>query len=343
MTKHKATVLAILLMGATSRWLSAAPDAPPTTLFPALPRYEAMAIPADNPMTREKVALGRQLFFDKRMSGDLSTACVSCHVPEHGLTDGRPHPVGPYGIASGRACPTLWNVGYQQAFYWEGSASSVEQAVQGIWRFVLAPGGADQASVRDVVTRLNGVPGYRRQFVQVFGEDVTAQNVPKALAAFLRTLVAKDSAWMRFQGGDRTALSPAARRGFQVFDGKAGCSQCHNGVLLTDLQHHNVGIGSQGAKPELGRFVMTRQERDRGAFKTPTLLNVGRSAPYFHDGSIATLEEAVDLMAGGGIPNPFLDGALKRVVWTRHEREDLLRFLRELTVEFGETAPQLPE
>jgi cytochrome c peroxidase len=327
---------------AAAHWIHFTNGLPQSPPRPALARYEAMAIPADNPLTPQKVALGRQLFFDTRMSGDDSTACVSCHRPEHGLTDGRPRPVAAYGIVSDRACPTLWNVGYQQAFFWEGSAPSIEKAILGVWRYNLAPGKPGQASAEDVAARLAAVDGYRRQFMAVFGEGPTVSTVPKALAAFLRTLVADRSAWVRFQDGEREALSPQARTGWTLFDGKAACSRCHNGLLLTDLQYHNVGIGMSAEKPDLGRWHISKDDRHRGAFKTPTLLNVGRSAPYFHDGSVATLDEAVDVMLGGGIPNASLDDALEPVRLGRSERDDLLAFLRELSVEFDAMPPELP-
>jgi cytochrome c peroxidase len=301
-----------------------------------------MVVPPDNPMTAPKVELGRLLFFDARLSGDGTTACVSCHRPEHGLTDGRRDAAGAYGVPAGRSCPTLWNVGYQQAFFWEGSAASLEAAIAGVWRYVLAPGRPGQAGVADVAARLDRIAGYRRRFVAAFGEGATVDNVPKALAAFLRTLVADRSPWVRFWAGDGGALSERARRGWAVFDGKAGCTGCHNGLLLTDLQYHNVGIGMRAESPDLGRWGKTREQRDRGAFKTPTLLNVARSAPYFHDGSVATLEEAVDLMAGGGLPNPNLDARLEPVALTPSERASLLAFLRELTVDFEIDPPALP-
>ena len=311
--------------------------------WPALPRYEPMAVPASNPMTAAKVALGRQLFFDRRMSGDRSTACISCHRPENGLSDGRRQPVGPYGIPSDRACPSLWNVGYQQALFWEGAVPDLESAVLGVWRYILAPDGPGRDGVKEVAARLAAVPGYRTAFQEAFGAGPSTENVPQALASFLRTLVAERSTWARHRDGDPAALSPRARRGLAVFEGKAGCAQCHAGALLTDLQYHNVGIGSRKAKPDLGRFMMTRVDRDRGAFKTPTLLNVARSAPYFHDSSVATLEEAVALMAGGGIENPARDAALRPVTLTAAERRDLIAFLRELTVDAAITAPALPE
>ena len=311
--------------------------------WPALARYEAMAVPAENPMTAGKVALGRQLFFDRRMSGDGSVSCSSCHRPANGFGEGEARPVAAYGARSDRSCPTLWNVGYLQAFFWEGSATTLESAVSGMWRFNLASGRGGQASTAEVAARLDAVPGYRRQFVSVFGQGPTVDNVPRAVAAFLRTLVAQRSAWVRFQDGRKDALGPEARRGWALFDGKARCTQCHNGLLLTDQQFHNVGIGSKGKTPDPGREVMTKQERDRGAFKTPTLLNVGLTAPYFHDGSVATLEEAVDLMAGGGLANPHKDAFLAPVALTRAERAALVAFLRALRVDFEAGVPELPQ
>jgi cytochrome c peroxidase len=310
--------------------------------WPALPRYEPMTVPLDNPMTEPKVELGRMLFFDPRLSGDGSTSCASCHRPDHGFTDPRVRTVAAYGVEFGRACPTLWNVGYQQAFFWEGAGPSLERAVTSMWTYNLAPGTKGRAGPADVVTSLNAIAGYRKAFARTFGDDATEENVPKAIAAFLRTLVADRSAWVRFRQGETAALSPRAREGWALFDGKAGCTNCHNGMLLTDLQYHNVGIGMDEPKPQPGRFVVTKNERDRGAFKTPSLVGIADTAPYFHDGSAATLEEAVDVMAGGGRANPRLDGVLKPIPLDPREKEALLAFLRELTVPWEGRPPVLP-
>ena len=311
--------------------------------WPRLERYEPMAVPLDNPMNESKVELGRQLFYDPRLSGDGSRACVSCHKPEAGLTEGGTRVTAAYDLPNGRSCPTLWNAGYQQAFYWEGAGRTLEQAIFGVWKFEMAPGGAGRLGPPEVAARLNAIPGYRRQFQRVFGWEADVENIPKALAAFLRTLVARTSRWIRFYYGDQSALSEKARRGYEVFDKKAGCTNCHAGQLLTDLQFHNVGIGSQKQKPELGRFVITKEERDRGAFKTPTLLNVAKSAPYFHDGSVATLEEAVEIMAGGGIDNPHRDATLEPARISADEKRQILDFLRELDTEAPPPKPSLPE
>jgi cytochrome c peroxidase len=311
--------------------------------WPALERYEPMVVPLDNPMTEPKVELGRQLFYDTRLSGDGSRACVSCHKPEHGLTEGGTPTSGAYDTPNGRSCPSLWNAGYQQAFFWEGAVRTLEQAIFGVWKFEMAPGGTGRLSTADVAARLNAIPGYLRQFARAFGREADFETVPKALAAYVRTLVASSSRWIRFYYGEEAALSQKAQRGYEVFDKKAGCTTCHNGQLLTDLQFHNVGIGSQREKPEPGRFVITREQKDRGAFKTPSLLNVGRSAPYFHDGSAKTLEEAVETMAAGGIDNPHKDAALQPARISPEERRQILDFLRELDVDFVDPAPRLPE
>jgi cytochrome c peroxidase len=189
---------------------------------------------------------------------------------------------------------------------------------------------------------VSGIEGYRSQFRSVFAEDATTENIPKALAAFLRTLVTTRSPWLRFRDGEERALSADARRGWALFDGRAKCTTCHNGALLTDQQFHNVGIGMGAEKPDLGRGNIVREDRYRGAFKTPTLVDIPRTGPYFHDGSAATLEEAVDVMAGGGKPNPYLDAALTPVTLTPRERADLLAFLRALRVEERVAAPELP-
>jgi cytochrome c peroxidase len=337
---------ALLVLGPIAAACGAAPEpapAPPPT-FPAIPRLEAMAIPADNPMTAAKVELGRHLYYDTRLSGDGNRSCYACHLAENGLTDGRPLAIGAYDRTLTRSSPTMWNIGYHTEWYWDGRAKTLEAQAKAAWSGGnMGANGKDGPSMDQVCETLNGIAGYQSQFQAVFGAGCTQDNVPQALAAFMRTIVSTDSAWIRFRDGDQSALSEAARRGHQLFEGKAQCSRCHSGALLTDLQFHNVGIGMDAAAPDLGRFNVTKEERDRGAFKTPTLLDVSKSAPYFHNGSVATLEAAVDQMLAGGLANPSLDTAnLQPVTLTREEREDLLQFLRELTVRYAITPPTLP-
>lgn len=339
-------LVALLLIAPFVAACARTAEEPEPVAFPALARYDAMAIPADNPMTPDKVELGRQLYYDTRLSGDGQRSCYSCHLAENGLTDGRPLAVGAFDRTLTRSSPTMWNIGYHTAWYWDGRATSLEGQAKAAWSGgnMGASGNNGAPSMDDVCAALNGIAGYQSQFQAVFGEGCTQDNVPKALAAFMRTIVSTDSAWIRFRDGDSSALSEAAQRGYAVFDQKAQCSRCHAGILLTDLQYHNIGIGMDAAEPDLGRHRVTQNDADRGAFKTPTLLDISRSAPYFHNGSVATLEEAVDLMIRGGIDNPNLDRAnLQPATLTAEERADLLQFLRELTATYTIAQPRLPQ
>lgn len=302
--------------------------------------YEDMAIPADNAMTPEKVALGRQLFFDKRLSGDQSRSCYSCHVCEKGLTDGLPKAIGAYEKALPRHSPTLWNIGYHKEFYWDGRSGSLEKQAMAAWT-----GGNMGAKDKEaeIVGRINALEGYRQQFQKVFNSEATAENIMMAVSAFERTIVGGNTAYDRFRAGDQSALSEAAKRGYEVFK-EAKCDNCHAGILFTDLQFHNAGIGMDLPTPDIGRSSFTKKPEDTGAFKTPTLRDVARSAPYFHDGSAATLEDAVDIMLGGGKPNQYLDKKnLEKRNVTPEQRADLLEFLKSLNVDCQLKEPPLPQ
>ena len=301
-------------------------------------RYVAMEIPADNPLTLEKASLGRQLYYDYRLSGDGSRSCYHCHVVEKGLTDGLPVAIGAWEKVLTRSSPTMWNIGYHSEFYWDGRADSLEKQAKAAW----TGGNMGARDLDAVLTLINGLDGYRDQFQAVFGEDATADNVPMALAAYMRTIISDDTPWDRWQKGDETAVSDAAKRGWEVFQ-TAGCTECHSGVLFTDQQFHNVGIGMDVEDYDVGRFKVTELEQNRGAFKTPTLRDIAKSAPYFHDGSVATLEEAVRLMASGGIDNPYKDELLKPRDLSDDQIGDLIAFLESLSQDsnLGE-APELP-
>ena len=305
-----------------------------------LSTYEPMTIPADNPLTEEKVALGKQLFFDERLSVDGSKSCYSCHVCEHGLTDGLPKAIGPGNKTLPRHSPTLWNIGYHKEYYWDGRSASLEKQAMAAWT-----GGnmgvGDKAG--EVVARINALQGYREQFQKVFQSDATAENIMKAIAAFERTIISGNTPWDRWRAGDASALSESAIRGWNIFQ-TIKCTNCHDGVLFTDQQYHNIGIGMDQATPDVGRFTVTKKPEDTGAFKTPTLRDVARSAPYFHDGSAKTLEEAVDIMLAGGKPNQYLDKKnLQPQKVLPDQREALLDFLRSLNVDCNLKKPPLPQ
>jgi cytochrome c peroxidase len=335
-----------LLVSAAGLSLTVVDAQQPAPAWPEIKSYEAMQIPPDNPMSVAKVELGKQLYYDARLSGDGSKACYSCHVKEKGLTDGLPLAQAPYNQTVPRSSPTMWNIGYHKEWYWDGRAKTLEAQARAAWSGVNmgALGRDGKPSMDDICKKLDALAGYRSQFQAVFGAGCTPDNVSKALAAFMRTIVANESKWVRFREGDKRALSAAARRGFQIFEGKARCANCHAGVLLTDLIYHNTGIGMNDKEPDLGRHRVTKEDRDRGAFKTPTLLDISKSAPYFHNGQARTLEEAVDLMLAGGIDNPNLDTANLRppIMLTRKERADLLAFLRSLDVDYKIAPPRLP-
>lgn len=336
-----ALVAAILIAGCNSNVKeSTGAFTPEIQPLPAgLTTYEAMVIPADNPMTPEKVALGRQLFFDERLSVDGSRSCYSCHVCEKGLTDGLPKAIGAANKQLPRSSPTLWNIGYHKEFYWDGRSPSLEKQALAAWT-----GGNMGAKADEIVAKLNALEGYKTQFQTVFKSDATPDNVVKAIAAFERTIISGNTAWDRWKAGDQQAISQSAWRGWNIFQ-SIKCNNCHDGVLFTDQQYHNVGIGMDQKEPDGGRANATKKPEDTGAFKTPTLRDIAKSAPYFHDGSAKTLEEAVDIMLAGGKPNQYLDKKnLEPHKLLPEQREDLLNFLRSLSVDDCKlTKPPLPQ
>jgi cytochrome c peroxidase len=321
---------------------------PEAATFPQLEGYAEMEIPADNPMTAEKVALGKQLYYDQRLSGDGNRSCYGCHLKEHGLTDGKPVAIGAFDKTLTRSSPTLWNIGYHSELYWDGRSGALEKQVQGAWGGgnMGASGNDGAPSMDDICAKLNEIDGYTEQFNAIFGEDATPDNVAMAVASFMRTIVAADSAWVKFRSGDDSAISEQAKRGWTVFSEKAKCTNCHDGLLLTDLQYHNVGIGMDAETPDVGRAKVSGDEKDTGAFKTPTLLDISKSAPYMHDGSVATLEDAVELMTSGGKANEWLDETnladAKDANLTDEDKADLVAFLKSLDVEYTITEPMLP-
>jgi cytochrome c peroxidase len=313
------------------------PDAPPIPKAPAgLPE---MKTSDDNPLTPAKVHLGKQLFFDKRLSKDGSASCETCHVPEKGWTDGLKLSTKVGGGVNTRHSPTLWNVGYNDLFYWDGRAPTLEKQIEAAWK------GQMGAEPGEIARKLNEIPAYRAQFQGVFSEAASTETIVKALAAFVRTIRSGGSPWDRYEAGAKAAVGEDAVRGNAVFR-KAGCVTCHVAPLYTDNGFHNTGIGwdKDVKEPDEGRGKISKDDKQKGAFKTPTLRSVDTSGPYFHDGRAATLEEAVELMAAGGVPNPHLDPALKPAKLTDAEKKDLVAFLEALRgAEEPFERPKLPE
>lgn len=315
------------------------PPAPPPKIelpdAPALPKLPVglpvLPTPADNPTTAEKAELGWKLFFDKRVSKDGSMACAQCHEIARAWTSAPALDAKVGGAVNKRNTPSVLNLGFHTTWYWDGRMATLEAVSNAAWKGQL---GADPAASAKA---LNEVPVYKAMFERAFGEPATADNVPKAFAAFFRTLNSGNSAWDRAQAGDKKAMSAEAAEGFKVFGAK-GCTTCHVPPLFTHYDFENLGIGD-----DPGRKDATKADADTGKFKTPSLRNVALTAPYFHDGHAKTLEEAIALMAKGGNQNPNLSTKLKPQKLSPKEAKALKAFLESLTGESTYTTePTLP-
>jgi cytochrome c peroxidase len=281
-------------------------------------------IPADNPLTAARVRLGRRLFFDPILSADGTVACASCHRPAHGFSSGPAGARGIHGQRATRRAPTLFNRAYGRAFFWDGRESSLEaQALRPI-----ADPKEMGSRVADAVKRLRSDKKYRAAFAAAFPDGVTAANLARALASFERVLLRGGSRVDRFyQKADTAALSPQEVHGLWLYESKAGCWQCHGGPNFTDEKLHNTGVNWG---KDLGRYALTKQEADRGKFKTPTLRGVVLTAPYMHDGSLTTLEKVVEFYNRGGGANPNRDPLLRPLELSPEEVRALTAFLKAL-------------
>ena len=301
-----------------------------------------LEFPEDNLSDPRKIALGQQLYFDKRLSSDGTVACVSCHDPKHGWTDGQAVATGVGGQQGGRSAPTIINTAFNSFHFWDGRAGSLEEQCLG----PIANPIEMNTPIPEAVETLNGIDGYRKQFNEIFGSDVTPENLAKAIAAYERTILSGDAPYDKFEAGDESALSESAKRGMKLFFGAANCSACHAGSNFTDNAFHNIGIGMDQPEPDLGRYAISGLGGDKGAFKTPTLREIARTAPYMHDGSLKTLREVVEHYNKGGIPNEYLDEEIFELGLTDQDITDLVAFMKEGLA--GEIypmheAPELPE
>lgn len=316
-----------------------------------------LLVPPENPVTADKVALGRQLFFDKRLSRDGSVSCATCHDPEHGFSDGKKVSEGVAGKKGARNAPTVLNAAFNELQFWDGRVASLEEQSKGP---LVNPVEMALASHDEVVKILRAIPEYREPFRKLFGREATIDDLAAAIAAFERTVLSGDSRFDRFMAGDAAALSDSAKRGFELWNGKARCNTCHPFGDATpnfsDNKFHNIGVAAkerdfaalarkaaQVGDPaelafspdftELGRFAVTRQPKDIGAFKTPGMRDVALTAPYMHDGSEATLLDVVNFYDRGGEPNPYLDGGIVPLKLSEQEKLDLVAFMESLTGE----------
>jgi cytochrome c peroxidase len=287
-----------------------------------------MPIPDSNPWSGAKAALGRRLFRDSLLSRDGSLACASCHQPGRAFTDGRAVAVGVGGRKGTRSAPTLVNRAYGRAFFWDGRAASLEEQVLG----PIQDSVEMDLPLDSAILRLERAPVYRAAFLATFGRRPNRPDLARALASYLRTVLSGDSRVDRYLHGEPGALSPLEREGLRLFQGKANCVACHVGPSFTDERFHNTGVAwLRGPPADSGRWRITRQEHDVGVFKTPTLREVGRTAPYMHDGSFPSLEAVIDFYDRGGEPNPYRDDELRPLGLSAAEKAALIAFLEALT------------
>jgi cytochrome c peroxidase len=296
-----------------------------------------------SPPAPERVRLGRWLFYDTRLSADGTVSCATCHVPDRAFSNGTRFALGTGGHAGRRKTPSFINAAQAfvpNRFGWDGRAASLEE--QSLLP-VANPTEMGSTASRMVGT-LSRIAGYAPYFQRAFGDGaITPGRVASALADYQRTRMSGNSAWDRWQQGDDGALSPSARRGWDLFTGDARCSHCHYGPNFTDGAFHNLGLGwdpvSQRYADE-GRATITGRPGDRAAFKTPTLREVARHPPYMHDGSLQTLRDVILFYERGGVRNPHLDTQIRPLHISADDVDALVDFLRALNGEgFMDRAP----
>ena len=334
-------------------------------------------IPADNPQSPEKIALGKRLYEDKRFSADGTVSCATCHDPGMAFADGKPTAEGINKLKGTRNSPTVINAAYYGAQFWDGRRSSLEEQAKDPLLNPVEHGLTSHDQVLEVVRKDTS---YHASFRNAFGiepENITIDHVVKAIASFERTVISGDCPFDRYlYGGDKTAMSESAIRGLEIYRTKGRCQDCHTigqtNATFADNKFHNVGVGfkriesrvmqianafrkaKQEGKDidksvlrdqeisELGRFVVTLRPSDIGAFKTPTLRNIAVTGPYMHDGSLWTLEEVIELYDKGGEKNPFLDSGIRSLNLTDQEEADLVAFLKSLTSpQFANVTPPM--
>jgi cytochrome c peroxidase len=338
----------------SSSAVSAAPpppweaDNPVRTLPPGPLGTDIQLASLKNPPTPERVRLGRWLFYDRRLSGDGSVACSTCHRPENAFSEPTPVSSGIRGQKGVRKAPSFVNqaLTLYPHFFWDGRAGSLEDQALGPIANPIEMGSTHESMIQT----LSKIGAYRPYFRQAFGDEaITTQRVATAIADYERTRMSGNSPWDRWRRNrDQNAVSSQVKQGHELFYGKAQCNQCHLGNNFTDSRFHNIGVGwnprTRTFRDE-GRFVVTKDRVDHGAFKTPTLRDVSKHPPYMHDGSVATLREAVELYNRGGDKNPYLDPKITPLHLTAAEVDALVAFMHALDGEgYMDTPPaRFPE
>lgn len=301
-------------------------------------RYKAPEIsePLLNKRNVYRVKLGKTLFFDTRLSGSNWISCATCHNPAMGWSDGLPTAIGEGQKALVRATPTILNTAYNHLQMWDGRFRSLEEQAMG----PIGAEGEMNQNPNELVEELKAIPGYVVMFNDAYpGRGITRDTISMALASFERTIISTKAPFDRWVEGEANAISPAAKRGFALFEGKAHCSTCHSGYNFTDDGFHNIGLKSR----DIGRFAVKPVAVTKGAFKTPTLRNIARTAPYMHNGAYQTLEEVIDHYVRGGDETANLSPNFKKIYLNKYEKSDLLAFLKTLTSDsVSFTYPDMP-
>jgi len=297
--------------------------------------------PRDNKPTRARIELGKMLFFDPRLSGDGNMSCASCHNPVLGWSDGLPTAKGFKSKVLGRASPTIINTGYNLIQMWDGRKKSLEDQAMGPMEATVEM----NMNTEKLFKWLSANETYLRAFKRAYpGKGINADTVSKAIAAFERTVVSRNSRFDRWIRGNKKAMTKQEINGFKLFVGRAGCADCHSAPNFTDDGFHNIGLKSFGdSEPDMGRYAQRPVKLMKGAFKTPTLRDITRTGPYFHDGSAETLDEVIEHYMKGGVVTTNLSPSMKKIKLCSSEREDLLAFLQALTSPYVHvTLPKLP-
>ena len=293
---------------------------------------DAAQIPDDNPITPEKVALGKKFFWDKRWSASGTVSCAGCHRPDHGWSDSRRFSVDFAGQPTPRHAPTIVNRLFSEQQHWSGLRASLETQA-----------GLDVNKTDEkIVANLGAVPAYQQEFRAVFGRELEPIGVAQAIAAYVRTILSGNSPYDRFMAGDKGAMTASAQRGLRLFEDKAMCARCHAGFNFTGESYRNIGVGMDKPNPDLGRWEVTGEDADRGAFKTPTLRDVAQRGPYMHDGSERTLADVVAYYNRGGVKNRWLSADMKPLSLSAEEQADLVEFMKALSGEIDPAVSRPP-
>jgi len=298
--------------------------------------------PKNNPYSAAKLELGKLLYFDKRLSADGTISCASCHDPRYAFTDGEPVSDGIRGQKGNRSAPTVINRAYSLAQFWDGRTVTLEEQSKGPIANPIEMGNTHEAAA----AAIGKIQGYRVLFTRAFGsEEVDIDRIAMAIATFERTILSGNAPYDRYKKGNKNAMSAEQVRGMSVFFDKAKCDRCHENSNFTLNAYANIGIGMDQPNPDVGRYVVTKDPRDWGVFKIPTLREIDHTAPYMHDGSLKTLEEVVDYYNKGGRPNKNLDPNIRKLNLTDQEKRDLVAFLKALSGEGWQVEPptELPQ